>query len=279
MKFDATYQGKVYAMNGGVIYAYRNGGFAGTSVSAYMDDITYQNGIRVALTGYSVTSQRGNVGYQTTSGGYIILSEGWQLVGTVPVNKYSQTQAQKLVDGIIKNNILIVQNNLVCARFANKFTEEQRQQIRELQRRCEERKAALQSQGLCSDVKTSHPQGYADLAAYLDAIMNGEAIGVVTWATVVVVALVIAAAATAAYYAYKILYDESKQDIKYSEELTKVLMSKLSEEEYQQLMDETQGIVTKTRLRQSVGVSLVWAKWLLFAFAGYSAYKMIKQYR
>ena len=260
MKFNVSYAGKVYALAGGTIYDYRDGLFKGTSVSASIEDDVYTNSYRVALTGYSETSSRGSVGYQTTSGRFIILSEGWQYVGDVPIAQHSQTQAQALVDKIIKNNIVIVQNNLVCARFANKFSAEQRQQIRELQRRCEARKAALQSQGLCTDVQTSYPKGYADLGSYLDKLMNDESVGIATWAIVVIAAVVLAGLGTACYFAYKELADESANDVKYSKELTSILTSKLTEEEYQQLLDETKGIVTKARLKQSLFGN---AKWLL----------------
>lgn len=246
MKFDVTYQGAV--MKGsGAVYQYRSGGFYGVSTELDGNPV-YRT---VALTGYTETSSRGNLGYQTRDGNFIILSEGWTKIGTVAIAQYSQTRAQALVDKIIKNNITIVQNNLVCARFASKFTEEQQIQIRDLQRRAENRKNALVNEGLCSNIKTSYPKGYADLGGYLDALMNGEAIGVVTWATVVLAALVIASMATACYFAYKLFADESEQDVKYSKELMAILQSKLTEEEYQMLLDETQGIVTKAKIRSA----------------------------
>ena len=265
-------------MTGGTIYEYSGGYFAGTTGYANVSDDTYANTPRVALTGYSVTSKRGSVGWQTTNGGYIILSEGWQQVGTVAVAKYSQTQAQKLVDKIIKNNITIVQNNLVCARFASKFTAEQQQMIRELQNRCESRKNALAGQGLCSNVKTSYPKGYADLGGYLDALMNGEAIGIATWAVVVIAAVIIAATATAAYFAYKAFAEESERDVKYSQELTKILMEKLTPEDYEQLMQETQGIVTKSRLKSMLRGGLNTLTIAALVFAGIYTYVTLKNY-
>lgn len=278
MNFNATYQGKVYAMTGGTIYEYSGGYFAGTTGYANVSDDTYANTPRVALTGYSVTSKRGSVGWQTTNGGYIILSEGWQQVGTVAIGKYSQTQAQKLVDKIIKNNITIVQNNLVCARFASKFTPEQQQMIRELQNRCESRKNALAGQGLCSNVKTSYPKGYADLGGYLDALMNGEAIGIATWAVVVIAAVIIAATATAAYFAYKAFAEESERDVKYSQELTKILMEKLTPEEYEQLLQETQGIVTKARLKAGLRGGLNTLTIAALVVVGIYTYVTLKKY-
>lgn len=226
-----------------------------------------KKGTQLILTGYGYYDGQYTNYLQTTDGLYVYINtydgtqNDWIIQeGAVKLRTYTQTQAQALVDKIIKNNIVIVQNNLVCARFANKFSAEQRQQIRELQRRCEARKAALQSQGLCTDVQTSYPKGYADLGSYLDKLMNDESVGIATWAIVVIAAVVLAGLGTACYFAYKELADESANDVKYSKELTSVLTSKLTEEEYQQLLDETKGIVTKARLKQSLFGN---AKWLL----------------
>lgn len=276
MNFEATYQGQVYSLAGGIIYEYWNGLLRGTSASATVDDQTYANGKRVALTGYTVTSQKGTKAYQTKSGGYIVLSEGWKNVGTLAIAQYSQSAAQALVDKIVKNNITIVQNNLVCARFAYKFTEDQKATIRILQNRAQSRKSMLETQGLCSSIQTSYPRGYADLGGYLDALMSGESVGIATWAIVVIAAVVIAATATAAYYAYQAFAAESEQDVKYSKQLMAVLQSKLTPEEYDQLMKETQGIVTKARIKQAARSYGNVGKWVLIAIGCYAAYGFIK---
>lgn len=228
----------------------------------------------------------GNALYmQTTTNWYVIVPNGsddWLFVEkAVKLKKYSQTQAQYIVDQIIKNNISILQNNLVCARYADKFTPEQRQQIRALQNRVKERNEALMDDSLIQTdkIRQSYPKGYADLEPYLNKLMQGESVGSVTWATVVVVALIIGAAATAVYFAYKVYYDQSETDVKYSKELTQILMSKLTEEEYQQLMSETQGIVTKARLRSAVGSYVNALRFLAYGIAGYAIYKFIKEKR
>ena len=276
MTFNATYQGRVYALQGGTLYAYQNGGFAGTSGYATVEDETYTNAVRVALTGYSTESKKGAVGYQTTGGYWIILSEGWQHVGTAPIAKYSDTQAQKLIDKIIKNNKIIISNNLLCARYANKLSEDQRQQVRSLQSRLQARNNALQAEGLTTDVQTSYPAGYAELSAYLDALMAGESIGIAvsTIAWIVIACVVVAGLGTAAYYAYKALAEESEQDVKYSKELTATLVSKLTPEEYQQLLDETKGIVTKSRIKTLLkGEGTMLLIGLGVAFVAYYIYK------
>ena len=112
MKFEPTYQGRVYSMTSGVLYQY-DGQLYGSAVDG--------QSVRVALTGYSVTSQKGTVAYQTTSGYYIVLSEGWTQVGVAPIAKYSESQAQALVNKIIRNNKTIICNNLLCQRSARQM--------------------------------------------------------------------------------------------------------------------------------------------------------------
>ena len=198
---------------------------------------------------------------QTTAGVYISVefyNDEWKNVwNTTPdyerVKGYGQSQAQYLVDKIIKCNIQIVQNNLICARYANKFTAAQQQQIRDLQKRVIARENALKDQGLCSDIKTSYPTGYAELAPYMERLMSNNGVGVATWAVVVIAAVVIGALSTAAYFAYKYYASEAEKDVKYSKQLTRILTEKLTPEEYQQLLNETKGIVTKARIMQSIG--------------------------
>lgn len=267
--FNATYQGRVYASQGGIIYSLIDGLFKGVGVDL--------NTPRVTLTGYTAVSSRGSVGYQTKSGEYIILSEGWEYIGNAPIMQYSQTQAQAQVNKIIANNKIIISNNLLCARYAQKLTEEQRAAVRTLQSRLMERNAALQNQGLTTNVQSSYPAGYAELSPYLERLMSGEAVGIATWVVVVIAATVLAATATAAYYWYKSLADESEQDVKYSKELTQILTSKLTEEEYAQLLDETKGIVTKSKIKAALGSYWGIAKTLLIGgAAAYAAYKIIK---
>lgn len=221
---------------------------------------------------------------QTTNGMYCevdLNAPSWQFSDEpyIKVGSFTDNKAQSLINKIIENNKIIISNNLLCARFANLLTEKQRSQVRELQSRLQARNDALQAEGLTKDVQTSYPAGYAELSAYLDKLMAGEAVGVAasTIAWIVVAAIVVVGAGTAAYYAYKALADESEKDVKFSKELTATLINKLTPEEYQQLLDETKGIVTKARLKQMLGTS---TKWLIGgvvgAFVLYYLYKAKK---
>lgn len=271
MTFDASYQGLV--MRGsGALYRYTGSSFSGTG-AAVDNNAVYRT---VALTGYKEISKAGNVGYQTTDGHYIILSEGWETVGQTSIAKYSQSQAQAQVNRIIKNNQVILCNNLICARYANLLTEEQRVYVRTLQSRLQTRNDALQSEGLTANVQTSYPAGYAELAPYMDVLMKGESVGVATWVVVVIAATVLAATATAAYFTYKRLADESESDVKFSKDLTRTLTSKLTEAEYQQLLNETKGIVTKSKIKLMLSNYWSMIKYVAFGVAIVAGYRLVK---
>lgn len=241
-------------------------------------------GAAYVLTGYYWMAAGDFAWLQTTSGLYISAHydngsvENWTYYpNAVTVPSYNVTQAQALVDQIIKNNKTIVCNNLLCARYAKYLTEEQKQQVRALQLRLQARNNALQAEELTSNVQTSYPAGYAELSAYLDALMAGEAIGLATWVVVVIAATVIAATATAAYFAYKRMADESEADVKYSKDLTRTLTSKLTNEEYQQLLNETKGIVTKSRIKQMLSDYGKWIGIAAAAVGGMLLYKFLRK--
>ena len=257
-------------MPNGIVYGLRpDGKFA----AAYIDqDRTTQ----VVLTGYKETGASGKTGYQTRNGGYVFLEDGWQQIGTVAIAQYSEKAAQALVNKIIKNNDKILRCNLLCARYASKLTESQKEDVRGLQSRLQARNNALQAGGLTNRITTGYPKECAELSGYLDALMAGETIGVavstIIW--IVIAATVVVGAGTAAYYAYKSLADESEVDAKFSEELTRTLTSKLTEKEYQQLLDETKGLLTKSKIKQLVRTSSKWLTVVALVCGGFIAYDM-----
>ena len=239
-------------------------------------------GTSFILTGYYYVV--GGYTWLLTTSGYFVsaaISSGsvknWQIYkNAAVVQDYSKTRAQYLVWKIIRNNKEILRNNLVCARYASKFTAEQQGKIKQLQQRLMARNSALLNEGLCESVETSYPEGYADLEPYLAAIMNNGSIGIASWAVIVIAAVVIGATATAAYFAYKQFADESEKDIKYSKELMAILAEKLTPEEYDQLLKETKGIVTKARIKQAAGSYAKVLRWALYAFAGVALYNILK---
>ena len=273
MTFNKNRAGNIVYMVGGEIYhinAYGKMAYAGGAKSGVEAVVT--------LTGWNLVTESGNTMYQTTSGGFIDLMDGWQSRGTSTA--YSVNSAQKYVNEIIANNKLILQNNLVCARFANKLTTQQRQTLRGLQSRLQARNESLLNSGMTYQAETSYPQGYAELGGYLTELMNTtDGIGVVVSGTAIIVVSCIVAAslATAAYFAYRYMAQESKDDVKYSKELTNILTSKLTPEEYEQLKDETAGIVTKARIKQSLSTLGNVGTFALLGAAGVMAYIIIKK--
>ena len=53
-------------------------------------------------------------------------------------------------------------------------------------------------------------------------------------------------------FAYQTYFRESEQDVRYSRELTESLKNKLTEAEYQQLLEETAGLLTRQKISQQI---------------------------
>ena len=270
MRFEKSIAGLNYKATSqdAVIYTLRSDGlFAGTG--AVLDG---SNGSEVVTaTGWVTTSRSGNPMTQIVSGEWICVWDGWTPLDKVQI--YSTKQAQKFVDTITANNQRILENNLVCARFAHKLTSAQQKQLYNLQARMNTRNESLLRDGLVKTETTAAPEGYADLQSYLDSFMS-RGVGSVTVA-IVITAAVIASLATAAYFCYRYYARESEQDVKFSDELTKTLTSKLTPEEYEQLMEETKGIVTKAKIKARFRTS---AKWAIIAAAALAAGFILKKF-
>ena len=248
IKYNASYKGQTYNATYGSAYY--------PSADGLFHNVYYVEDMEATLSGYWVQTPSGNVYLQTTAGYWILNGDStWQKLNiTRSVATYSARSAQSLVDSIIEADQRIICANLLCARFANKLTASERTRLYELQTRLQERDAALRTDGILTNVQTSYPQGYAEFGSYLDRFMqNPQGVGVAVSATAIIVvsAIVVASLATATYFWYKAYANQAKEDVKYSEELTNILTSRLTEEEYQQLLDETQGIVTKARIKQN----------------------------
>lgn len=273
IKFDSSYAGYVYKGAGTVWHLRDDGRFNG--VSASLDGQT--EALRFLATGLKTTASDGSIMLNIEGDGFydwIDLSSGeWTRVGMGTV--YSQAQAQSYVDKLIENNKHILMNNLFCARYKDKLTAEQQTTLYNLESRLYERNNRLQYDGLVSNKTSSEAYGYGDLSPYLTSFMQ-QGVGLVISTTAIIIScVVVASLATAAYFAYKYYYEQSAQDVKYSDALTKTLMSKLTAEEYEQLKKETQGIVTKASLRARLGGSWDIVKIAIMAFGVYTLYTFI----
>ena len=277
MKFNSKYAGQYYTLQGGEVYVLR-----GDGKFAYAGANTASN-IVVQLTGY-YKQGASSVMYQTTQDGWIKLSDGWQNTGYAPIRQYTAKDAEYYVNQVIRNNAHILENNLFCARFASKLNDDEQYELYRLQSALQDRNERIVNDGLCTDIKVSSPPGYSKLDWYLNQFMQAYAngaevngVGVIsTTAIIVVSCIVVASLATAAYFAYKAFAAESERDVKYSDELTKTLLNKLTPEEYEQLKRETNGIVTKTRLSSRFSGAFGLLKWGAVIAGGLLVYKYIK---
>ena len=118
------------------------------------------------------------------------------------------------------------------------------------------------------------------LSNFMVSMQTGAPIGaVVSISTIVIAAVIIASLSTAAYFAYKYIASEAEKDVKFSDDLTKTLVAKLTKEEFEQLMEETNGIVTRQKILSSIGGGLGFVKFGLLAVAGLAIYKTFKDYK
>lgn len=267
---DTAKAGKVYEAYSAFVYTRGDDGrFRGVSVASNVANRSMQ----FTLTGVYMLANDGTRMYQTTTGSYIDMSDGWEQKSEI---FYSPAQAQEYINKLIENNKHVLQNNLFCARFAHHLSEQQKQTLYGLQERLQDRDTQLRTDGYVSSVNTSTPPGYTDLTPYLVSFMNsGVGLVLSTTSVIVISCVVIASLSTAAYFAYKALYDESAKDVKFSDDLTRVLLSKLTEEEYQQLLSETQGMVTRANIRGRLHNTLNIGKFALIGLGCYFVYKMV----
>lgn len=277
LQYNSQYRGaRAYAISSGAQYT--------DHIENYGTVYSAEKGSYVDLTGYYVEYSASDVRMQTTSGLWIVLS-GNQAWGDIKYNvtsipNYSQNQAQVYVDKIIRNNQIIISNNILCARFASKLNATQKGELYDLQKRLQVRNASLIEDGFCEGLTKNYPKGYVYLQNYLDEFMKygGAGVGIVVSTTVAIIAtaVVIGSLATAAYFAYKYMAEESEQDVKFSKELTKSLVEKLTPEEYEQLRQETAGLITKSKIKASLGTYANILKWAVAGAAGYFLFKTLK---
>ena len=270
--FNKAYAGYVYSGAGYVWHRNDDGRFNGVSVT--VDGSADK--VRYIATGFTSKAADGSLMINIQGEEFydwIDVSSGEWTRGSM-ATIYSQAQAQDYVNKMLENNKQILMNNLFCARFADRLTQAEKEQLYGLQSRLMERNNSLQRDGFVNQQQSSEAYGYGELAPYLRTFMQNGVSLVISTTAIVISCIVIASVATAAYFAYKYYYEQSARDVKYSDKLTKTLMSKLTEEEYQQLLQETQGIVTKASLKARLGNSFDIAKWAIIAVGVFTVYNL-----
>lgn len=244
--------GRVRGVNGAiVVYIQPNGmqtggaQYDGISVIFTLTGWVWMNGDIL----YLQTLEQPNTYIQLTQD-----NDTWEYLGKSNKN-ITYNQAQDVINGIIRNNQYILNNNLLCARFANKLTKQQRQTLYNLQYRLQVRNEALRNDELLRNQQEGYPEGYSEFGSELENFMRNPNIGLVTLSATAIIcisAVVVGALSTAAYFAYQAYFKESEQDVKYSRELTETLQRKLTEEEYQRLLEETAGLLTRQKISQQI---------------------------
>lgn len=199
--------------------------------------------------------------YQDTLGYWV--KGGYQ---TVKAPVYGD--GQDYINAIIKDNMHIYENNLLCAFCAKYMTAEDQQELQNLQNKLLIRNQALQNNILTTGVKKNYPKGYVNLYARLQSLTGKVGVVISTTTMIVVSATVIAAVGAAAYFAYKAFAAESADDVKFSDELTAKLVSKLTKEELAQLYEETEGVVTSARLKEKFSTIAGFSSTLFWVLGG-----------
>ena len=270
--FNSEFAGAVAATTGGLwqLIIDDNALFFG-QVSASVGNENVVTGGRYELTGFYY-QKNGMAYYQTTGSRYIKWDDSAAIVAAAAT---SGGNAQSTIDKIIKNNKRILENNLICARFSHLLTAEQKDVLYGLQQRLLIRDNALRNNTLISSARESYPKGYMAEYGYLDSFMTAyEGTSAVPVLYIVVSAVVVASLSVAAYYAYKAYLTESIQDVEYSDELTKILTEKLSDEDFQMLKEETGGMITKAKIKGRFEASSGIVSLLGWGAAIFAAYKI-----
>lgn len=279
MNYLPQYAGAVYVGTGEIYGKNDFGGFGSVSID------NYTTNRQVTLTGEVEYSAKGNAMYRTTStnsGGqpcYVMITdEPWEL------SHFQKGNANAVADyikKIIKNNRTIFLNNLVCAKFANRLSSDQQRTLYNLQERLANRDEVLRDGNFVSQnglQEARAPEGYRELTPYLEAFMSRGRVGaILSTPTIIVSAVALASVATASYFLWKSFYDESERDVRFSEGLMNTLRSKLTEAEYEELLRETRGIVTKAKIKASFSALGGLGKWLLIGVGGYAVYQFAKK--
>ena len=233
-------------------------------------------GTVVTLTGWIDGSQYYIVEYP----GYFINIENWTVTGTIKPK--TQAQAQSLINGLLKNNQYIFENNLLLARYANRLNLSEKNTLYGLQKRLEQRDNMLREADVFSQMQEARIMGYSNYESYLTQFMSSHNTGVglvISTTTAIIVAVtVIGSLSTAAYFAFKAAYEESKQDVELSRKMLQIFEKyDMTEEDIATIQQETQGIVTKRVLMEKINNWLGHTKMLvvggLAVLLGYKLYR------
>lgn len=211
--------------------------------------VNFKAGTTVLLTGRAIEFGDGKIAFQIRYGdkgwGYILEENmnDWRYHSLV---NHSETDSvQKAVNEILKNNQHILENNLLCARMISLYDKkgiavpkEHRQLLYNLQARLQNRNTEIKKQA--TEVQEAQSPNFNGYGTDLQNFMQNPKIGLIisTTLAIVIIAVLVILTGTTAYLLFDKFRSESKQDIKYSDELTLELKKYLPADVYNQLIKE-----------------------------------------
>ncbi|MDR1544469.1 MAG: hypothetical protein LBS50_08710 [Prevotellaceae bacterium] len=207
-------------------------------------------GTIVNCTGAYIPLNDGSTIYQTEGGFWANIRQNnndWKFVSRT-VSAISITTAQDYINATLANNASIFENNLFCARFASKLNNSEKQVLFGLQTRLMQRNEMIKNSAEIESKVESYPNGYIKWESQLNAFMQDPYINSVT--TLIIISCVILFVTITSIVLYKKIYSESKNDVKFSKNLTRTLESRLTKEEREQLYNETAGLITAARIKE-----------------------------
>lgn len=237
----------------------------------------------LTLTGLQRTTSKGNKMIQALENSNVYVDVTLMGTNYTVVGDAEAGDAQSTVEQLIENNKKIFTNNLICARFADKFDDEQKLRLVKIQANLIDSNTALQDNGLVTGQTASYPKGVEKYVTYLNDFMTVSVSGigiVINLTTIIVTALVLTAMSVTAYFIFKAYLNQSIDDLHYSEELMKVLDEKLTDEERKMLYDETAGYVNMQKLKTATKTTFSSIKTALLVvgggFLGFKLFQYVK---
>jgi len=186
--------------------------------------------------------------------------------------------AKNLMEALIANNKSILENNLLCSRVITILNSrnvsipiEYKKNLYGLQGRLTARNEKILTSPFIDTKQTAAPAAFNKYQPDLNSFMNSPGIGVVPVVAAIVVYVVVPILVSAIIYLiFSNLHKESKTDVVYSKELTNTLISKLTPDEYQQLLAENEANAKKIDDNASGASLLKTAKYLAIGFIGFT---------
>ncbi|MFT3753685.1 MAG: hypothetical protein QM800_12705 [Paludibacter sp.] len=179
-----------------------------------------------------------------------------------------------MIDQLINNNKAIYENNLLCAAVlkikGGNVDQEQKKVLYALQTRLNARNEKIAGSTFLESKRTATPTTFNKYTTDLQEFMNNPGIGIAPVVAAIVVYVVVPVLLSAIIYLiFRETHKESTNNVVYSKKLTNVLLSKLTPEEYEQLLAENQENADRIKKAASGGSLIATAKYLAIGYLGF----------